>query len=178
MKFKGAYRNFLPVFFMAICIFTVTSCGRFPVEAVQNGNGTPSEIILRKNLLQTDGGTSAETTGNPFFESSSSAAADSDVTDRKQTDEPRISSEESTESIAVQEPDLKDETDSVPSAVSDEMSREETQKEETVYWVTGGSVWHRHSECPSLGRSREILQGTVQEAVESGKERVCKRCGG
>ena len=185
MKSKDAFRNFLLVFCMAMCVFTVTSCGRLPVEAVQDGDGSPSEIILRKNLLETDGVVGAETTGAQLSEAASSAAEDkppavsaSDITGREQTGEMQRASEESTESIAVPGPVSVGETDGVPSTVSDEISRDETQKEETVYWVAGGSVWHLHSECPSLLRSREILQGTVQDAIESGKERVCKRCGG
>jgi hypothetical protein len=49
---------------------------------------------------------------------------------------------------------------------------------EFVYWVKNGEVWHVSRECSSLSRSKEILTGTVSEAIQVGKERVCKRCGG
>lgn len=48
---------------------------------------------------------------------------------------------------------------------------------DTVYWVKGGEVWHISEKCPSLSRSKSILSGTVAEAQENGKTRVCKRCG-
>ena len=48
---------------------------------------------------------------------------------------------------------------------------------DTVYWVKGGEVWHTRSNCSSLSRSKNILSGTVEDALLAGKARVCKRCG-
>lgn len=45
---------------------------------------------------------------------------------------------------------------------------------ETVYWVPKGKVWHTTPNCSTLSRSKTILSGTIGE---SGKPRVCKRCG-
>lgn len=47
----------------------------------------------------------------------------------------------------------------------------------TVYWVKGGEVWHTTSKCSSLSRSKNILSGTVEDALLAGKARACKRCG-
>lgn len=44
----------------------------------------------------------------------------------------------------------------------------------TVYWTENGKVWHTTPNCPSLARSGNIKSGTAEE---SGKERVCRRCG-
>lgn len=44
----------------------------------------------------------------------------------------------------------------------------------TVYWTSGGSVYHTTDSCPTLSRSKNIKSGTVSE---SGKSRVCKVCG-
>ena len=44
----------------------------------------------------------------------------------------------------------------------------------TVYWTSGGSVYHTTDSCPTLGRSKNIQSGTV---AESGKSRACKVCG-
>lgn len=44
----------------------------------------------------------------------------------------------------------------------------------TVYWTDNGKVWHTTPNCPSLARSGNIKSGTAEE---SGKERVCMRCG-
>ena len=50
--------------------------------------------------------------------------------------------------------------------------------EALVYWTKNGEVWHTRSTCSSLAKSKEILSGTVEQAISSGKDRICKRCGG
>lgn len=44
---------------------------------------------------------------------------------------------------------------------------------DTVYWVSGGSVWHSTPNCVSLSRSTSIHSGSI---AESGKSRGCKNC--
>lgn len=44
----------------------------------------------------------------------------------------------------------------------------------TVYWVPNGEVYHLNRNCPSLSRSTNIMSGAISE---SGKPRVCQRCG-
>ena len=43
----------------------------------------------------------------------------------------------------------------------------------TVYWTSGGKVYHSTKDCPSLGRSSNIRSGSISE---SGKSRACKNC--
>ncbi|WP_370770885.1 cell envelope integrity protein TolA [Eubacterium ramulus] len=43
----------------------------------------------------------------------------------------------------------------------------------TVYWTPNGKVYHSTKDCPSLGRSKTILSGSISE---SGKSRPCKNC--
>ena len=43
----------------------------------------------------------------------------------------------------------------------------------TVYWTPNGEVYHSTKDCPSLGRSKTILSGSISE---SGKARPCKNC--
>ena len=50
-------------------------------------------------------------------------------------------------------------------------------QEQTVYWVKNGEVWHISINCPSLARSKNILSGSLDDAMAAGKERACKRCG-
>ena len=47
---------------------------------------------------------------------------------------------------------------------------------EDVYWVKGGKVWHKSRECSALLRSTDIISGTLNEALSSGKDRGCQRC--
>lgn len=48
--------------------------------------------------------------------------------------------------------------------------------DETVYWVPDGKSYHFDSNCPSLSRSPEIYEGTLQEAIEEGKTDPCNNC--
>lgn len=47
-----------------------------------------------------------------------------------------------------------------------------------VFWLDSGEVWHVSRSCSSLSRSDpdEIKFGTEEDAVDSGKKRVCKIC--
>lgn len=46
----------------------------------------------------------------------------------------------------------------------------------TVYWVSGGEVYHSTKNCPSLSRSHDIQSGTISQANANGKNRPCKNC--
>ena len=43
----------------------------------------------------------------------------------------------------------------------------------TVYWVSGGSVYHSTPNCVALKRSNHIQSGSI---AESGKSRACRLC--
>jgi len=45
-----------------------------------------------------------------------------------------------------------------------------------VYWVPGGQVYHSTTGCRSLARSSDIRSGTLQDAINAGKDRPCKNC--
>ena len=66
---------------------------------------------------------------------------------------------------------------SEPETSAPETAAEETPEEIVVYWVKNGEVWHVRASCASLSRSKNILSGTIEEALDAGKPRVCKRCG-
>ena len=58
-------------------------------------------------------------------------------------------------------------------------SQEDTEKislTDIVYWTESGSVYHIDSQCGSLKNSTKVIQGTVEEALLSKKERACKTC--
>ena len=46
----------------------------------------------------------------------------------------------------------------------------------TVYWTKKGSVWHRFRNCSYLSKSKEIESGSVEDAIEAGKEKLCSSC--
>ena len=59
-----------------------------------------------------------------------------------------------------------------------EETKEPPHGDGTVYYTVSGSVWHISPDCSSLKRSKKVLSGTVEQAIEDGMERACKRCGG
>lgn len=71
-----------------------------------------------------------------------------------------------------------DDADTV-SSLTDDLgtdSQIHDDNEDTVYWVKGGEVWHVKRTCSSLSHSKNILTGTLEEAVANGKTRQCSRC--
>ena len=52
-------------------------------------------------------------------------------------------------------------------------SQSNSNNSETVYWTPNGKSYHTTKNCPTLSRSKTILEGTIQE---SGKYDPCDRC--
>ena len=48
--------------------------------------------------------------------------------------------------------------------------------ENAVYWTEKGSVWHSSSSCSYLGKDSDIFYGSVENATECGKTRLCLPC--
>ena len=46
----------------------------------------------------------------------------------------------------------------------------------SVYWTAHGKRFHTHEDCPALSRTEELTAGTVQEAIDAGRETMCKIC--
>lgn len=45
-----------------------------------------------------------------------------------------------------------------------------------VYWSRFGHVYHTHDDCQALNRSEELTYGTVEQAVQANRTRLCKFC--
>ena len=45
-----------------------------------------------------------------------------------------------------------------------------------VYWTPHGKRFHTHEDCPALSRTEELTAGRVQEAIDAGRETMCKIC--
>ncbi|MBQ9828674.1 MAG: hypothetical protein IJM62_08320 [Lachnospiraceae bacterium] len=69
----------------------------------------------------------------------------------------------------------------VASADFDPISSEEKQAAENlitqdVYWTTWGRKYHLDLDCQAIKNSDVVTEGTVTEAIESGKTSLCKFC--
>ena len=80
--------------------------------------------------------------------------------------------------VAFTPPTLSEDIDksSEPSTESDVSDVGTLAGDETVYWTETGSVYHIRRECYHLSKAKHIIEGTAQEAVAQGKERLCKNC--
>lgn len=47
---------------------------------------------------------------------------------------------------------------------------------ETVYWTKSGTVWHLFKDCGHLKNSKTVISGSLEEAINEGKEKVCSSC--
>ena len=65
--------------------------------------------------------------------------------------------------------------------VTDKYSAETDQNGlQIVFWLEGGAVWHISRDCNTVKRAEahNVKSGTVEDALNEGKERACKICGG
>lgn len=45
-----------------------------------------------------------------------------------------------------------------------------------VYWTKYGTVYHSSQDCGHLNHSDELIAGTVEQAIEANRTRLCKDC--
>jgi hypothetical protein len=48
--------------------------------------------------------------------------------------------------------------------------------EAEAYWTKSGKTYHTCRSCSALARSKNVMQGTIQDAVNAGKKSVCGTC--
>ena len=70
-----------------------------------------------------------------------------------------------------------EETTIDPPHNSAEESGQETQEDSSiVYWTSSGTVWHTKRDCSHIRNSQNVISGTVEEAISSGKKQLCSSC--
>lgn len=63
-----------------------------------------------------------------------------------------------------------------PVSAEDKQADFEKYSNTTVYWSKLGKVYHLYDDCDHLNANDVLYYGTVEQAAEAGKERVCKTC--
>lgn len=123
----------------------------------------------------------SETYDMPFFY----LGASSCLLGLLEYDDPVSAETETTESVDVSQdsshPDstsayVETEQSYSPTVSYETEDRSDTNVGGTVYWVSGGEVYHSTASCRTLSRSKNILSGTISEAISAGKSRQCKVC--
>ena len=46
----------------------------------------------------------------------------------------------------------------------------------TVYWSPFGRVYHTHKDCQALNVTEQLYEGTVKQAIEANRTRLCRMC--
>ena len=66
---------------------------------------------------------------------------------------------------------------SEPETTEPETTEPETTEADdgTVYWIENGSVWHNDVNCQHI-KGKEVISGSVEDAIEAGKQRLCRSC--
>ena len=60
----------------------------------------------------------------------------------------------------------------------DNQDSNSSQKEHDgiYYWTPSGNVYHKWSDCGHLKKSSDIKSGSKEDAILSGKEKLCSTC--
>jgi hypothetical protein len=125
-------------------------------------------------------------------EESSGEATDPSDTDTATATDTETSAEEDppTESVTdgetapaeIETTPVEIETAPAETAPAEDTAQSETAESETVaasgkvYWTKSGSVYHRDRDCYHLKKSQSVSEGSVEQAVSLGKERLCASC--
>ena len=59
---------------------------------------------------------------------------------------------------------------------SSEASSSGQEATDVVYWTPGGKSYHNSQECSTLSRSKTILSGSLNDALNAGKDDPCNVC--
>ena len=70
--------------------------------------------------------------------------------------------------------DEKDKNDSTEENGDDESGS--TDESKNVFWLAGGSVWHKSEQCSYISADADLKSGSVGDAFDAGIEKPCSRC--
>ena len=59
---------------------------------------------------------------------------------------------------------------------AEQKAEAETSITDDVYWTTFGHKYHLDVDCQAIVNSNTVYEGTVTEAIESGRESICSFC--
>lgn len=175
-------------FTVVMLLFTMVLCACSSRSGVYGGEPLDDEKL-------------SEIKSSIFTEKESDRITESAVTEKDETETERVIDEDSettaegsnedegvdiTEALTEKESeeeqsetDASDETEGEKATESKPATEHESATESSeigiVYWTKNGTVWHTRKECGHIKNS-EVISGTVSEAEEAGKTRLCSSC--
>ena len=127
--------------------------------------------------------TEIESETEPMTESYSVEETNPETVEESTTPETENLPETTVETAAVQEEVAQPAESSVPVPETPTVQSESVvtpapapEQSATVYWTPNGKSYHTTSGCSTLSRSKNILSGTLDEAIAAGKTDPCDRC--
>ena len=71
---------------------------------------------------------------------------------------------------------LESETEGQTESETQAVTETEEPPDHIVHWTEGGKVWHERLSCSRLSEKDERQTGSIEQAIEAGKERGCSFC--
>ena len=169
----------------------LTSCAAFKEGNFYGGQILDDELMesIRNELFapeneettmkESDKNTVSENNESTEKDSEESIGLDLDESSEQVMENSKITETQSSAENSESEKNSDTESCGSESLTESEISDTEDPSEEeelVVYWTKNGSVWHIYSDCGHLANSKEILSGSVNEALEAGKSGICSSC--
>jgi hypothetical protein len=150
--------------------------GCAPADGFEGGRPLDKAELdsLRGELLTTQEGSSGEAT-----DPSDTDTATATDTETSAEEDPPTESVTDGETAPAETETTLEETETAP---AEDTAQSETTESETVavsgkvYWTKSGSVYHKDRDCYHLKKSQSVSEGSVEQAVSLGKERLCASC--
>ncbi len=143
-------------------------------EAKESGKTKACSSCGSYEVEESESETQTATESKPNTDSEEQIVPSSDTESDLETESENITE---TESEAVKETVSETETETKTEITVELNSTEVEETENTVYWTEKGGVWHLTRDCRYIKNSTSVLSGTVEEAIESGKTKLCSACG-
>lgn len=147
--------------------FLSSSSGSYEIWAEHN------EIKSNELVIKVEDKKAIATKAQKEAEEKAAKEAEEEAARKKAEEEAKAQAAAQAEAEAEAQQQAQAEAEAQQQAQAEAQQQTQTTTSETVYWTPNGEVYHSTPDCPSLGRSKTIYNGTISE---SGKSRPCKNC--
>ena len=163
---------------LAVCFCILASCTVTPPDE-SSSDDSSHKVSSTYDHLWEDSSSSADFAYSTQPESSNSESVSSKEAISKpvstvQSKTNTATSKKPVSSIAPQKP-----ASSKPASQSKPATNSKAgEQSKTAYWTPSGKSYHFSRNCTSLKRSKTVLSGTLQDALNAGKKDPCNLCAG
>lgn len=145
-----------------------------PESHVPESSADKPESSMSESPVESSSSSAAASTK---ASSSSTAQSKSAVVSTQSNSASPHSTEKTEQTEQVQKTEQAEKKKSISSSTTVDQAST-TGNAAAAYWTPNGKSYHFSSNCTSLKRSKNILSGTLQEALNAGKKDPCNLCAG